>query len=314
MTLPTQWLRVARADADDAAIREAAHLLREGGIVAFPTETVYGLGAIASNGAAVRKVFAAKGRPASVPLIIHVRDVEQARKYVKAVPNTALALAKAHWPGPLTLVLDRADGVPDDVSAGGPTVGVRVPNHPVALALLDVLGEGIAAPSANLYDRLPPVRAEHVMDGLAGRIDAVLDAGRCPGGLESTVLDARSEPVLVLRRGMVATDRLGVPAVDMATEARPREGGWIRVGEAADYPAWASEHVGQALGHVAMSDAASGRVMPLDAQSYAQEMYDVLHELWACGCVKVWVDAPPRGGCWDSIWDRLVRLSGVSRS
>jgi L-threonylcarbamoyladenylate synthase len=308
----TRWLRVERAEVGDAAIQEAARLLREGKIVAFPTETVYGLGASVGNERAVRAIFEAKGRPAAVPLIVHVRGLEQARRYVTAMPEGVVGTVRDHWPGPLTVVLDRSGQVPDAVTAGGGTVGVRVPDHPVALALIEVAGEGIAAPSANLYERLPPVRAEHVMDGLAGRIDAVLDGGRCPGGLESTVVDVRETPVVVLRRGAVDAVRLGVPVREKVVAAPWREGGWIRVGDASDFGGWVGSLGGAKVGRLGQVGGVGVRGMPVDVRSYAREMYDVLHELWGEGCARVWVDAPPREAEWEPIWDRLARLSGLA--
>src|SRR5262245_49228077 len=166
---------------DDASIARAAAVLRAGGLVALPTETVYGLGASALDAAAVAKIFAAKGRPARNPLIVHVPDVASARALVEDWPETADRLAERFWPGPLTLVLRRRPLVPDAVTAGGPTVAIRVPAHPVALALLHACGFPLAAPSANRSSRLSPTRAEHVLGDLADRIDLVLDAGPTPG-------------------------------------------------------------------------------------------------------------------------------------
>jgi L-threonylcarbamoyladenylate synthase len=312
LTIETRWLRVERAEAGDAAIQEAARLLRGGKIVAFPTETVYGLGAAVGNERAVRAIFAAKGRPAAVPLIVHVCGIEQARRYVTTMPESAVGMMRGHWPGPLTVVLDRCGRVPDAVTAGGGTVGVRAPDHPVALALIEVLGEGIAAPSANLYERLPSVRAEHVMSGMAGRIDAVLDGGRCPGGLESTVVDARETPAVVLRRGAVDPVVLGVPVREEVAVASWKQGGWIRVGDASDFEGWVGSLGGAKVGRLGRGAGVGVRGMPADARSYAREMYDALHELWGEGCARVWVDAPPREAEWEPIWDRLARLSGLS--
>ena len=311
--MKTRVLPVLHAVPDDASIVEASHVLRDGGLVAFPTETVYGLGAVAGNELAVRKIFEAKGRPSAIPLIVHALSIEHARTYFAVTTDAAIAIARAHWPGPVTLVLDRSKLVPDAVTAGGETVGVRVPDHPVALALIEALGDAIAAPSANPHDRLPPVRAQHVIDGLSGRIDVVLDGGRCPGGLESTVVDARTVPVIVKRRGAVETESLGVAALQVPSDrTEPVEEGWLRVGDAIDFPVWASENAGVKVGHV--DRAVFGRVSTDDARTYAMEMYDALHELWADGCERVWVDAPPRGRSWDSIWDRLTRLSRLIKS
>lgn len=305
----TERLTVCRADASDPAIRRAAELLRDGKLVAFPTETVYGLGARASDESAARSIFAAKGRPASVPLIVHVADYAQALTYVSEAPEVASQLARAHWPGSLTLVMSRAAHVPDAVTGGGATVGLRAPSHPVALALIDALGEGIAAPSANLYDRIPPVRARHVLAGLDGRIDAVLDGGRCPGGLESTVLDVRVEPPRVVRRGAVPGSALGLEPGYAAERVavRAEEGRWLCVGEADAFAAWAESQPGP-FARVAHSSGVEARLLPADPGGYASEMYDLLHEIWSEGIERVWLDAPPRGEEWEPIWDRLARL------
>ena len=176
-------------------------MLRRGGLVAFPTETVYGLGANALDAEAVRHIFAAKGRPATNPVIVHVAEIARVREVVADWPPLAERLAGRFWPGPLTLVLPRHPALPALVTAGGPTVAVRVPLHPVALALLRAAVVPVAAPSANRSTRLSPTRAEHVLAGLAGRIDLLLDGGPASGGLESTVLDVTTVPPRLLRRG-----------------------------------------------------------------------------------------------------------------
>jgi L-threonylcarbamoyladenylate synthase len=196
-------------------IAEAAACLRGGGLVAFPSETVYGLGVSALDAAAVRRLFAAKGRPADDPLIVHVVGVRDIAPLVTAVPATVDALAARFWPGPLTIVLPRSPRVPDDVTAGLDTVAVRVPSHPVAQALLRAAGIPIAAPSANLFSRPSPTRAAHVIDDLDGRIDMVLDGGSTSVGVESTVLDLSGNVPTVLRPGAVTLDMLRslLPAV-----------------------------------------------------------------------------------------------------
>src|SRR5262249_34135404 len=168
------------------AITGAARLLRAGGLVAFPTETVYGLGANALDASAVARIFAAKGRPANNPLIVHVAEADEARQVAADWPEAAARLAERFWPGPLTLVLPKRAIVPDAVTANGPTLAVRVPAHPVAQALLRAAGVPVAAPSANRSTELSPTRAEHVLRGLDGRIDVLLDGGPTAGGIEST--------------------------------------------------------------------------------------------------------------------------------
>ena len=183
-------------------------MLRGGGLAAFPTETVYGLGANALDAAAVARIFAAKGRPANNPLIVHLADAAQVREIAADWPESASRLAERFWPGPLTLVLPRRDIVPDIVTARGPTVAVRVPAHPVAQALLRAAALPLAAPSANRSTELSPTRAEHVLRGLEGRIDLLLDGGPTAGGIESTVLDVTIMPPRLLRPGLIGVAQL----------------------------------------------------------------------------------------------------------
>lgn len=189
-------------------IRRAAAVLSAGGLVAFPTETVYGLGANALDPAAVARIFAAKGRPADDPLIVHVLDVGALGPLVTGVPDVARRLAEAFWPGPLTLVLPRSDIVPSAVTAGLDTLAVRAPSHPVARALIQAAGTPVAAPSANPFGRTSPTSAAHVVTDLGGRVDLVLDGGACPIGVESTVVDCTSDPPRVLRHGGVPIEAL----------------------------------------------------------------------------------------------------------
>jgi L-threonylcarbamoyladenylate synthase len=193
---------------DPQAIKRAATILREGGLVAFPTETVYGLGAHALDSQAVRKIFAAKDRPDWDPLIVHVRDLAMAHPLMKRLLPQFELLASRFWPGPLTLVVDKADRVPDVVTARHSTVALRMPWHPVAAALLETAGLPIAAPSANRFGRPSPTRAEHVVEDLADRVDLILDAGPTPLGLESTVVDLTQSPPSILRPGGVSREEL----------------------------------------------------------------------------------------------------------
>lgn len=316
----TSVLDASSGDARVESIRAAAGVLREGGLVAFPTETVYGLGAAASNDLAVRGIFEAKGRPSGVPLIVHVTDISLASRYVKNLPRAAYVLAERYWPGPLTFVLPRAEAVSLSIAGGGATVAVRAPAHDVARALMVELGEGIAAPSANRYNDLPPVRAEHVMRGLGGSIDCVLDAGRCPGGLESTVLDLTTQPARVLRRGAVSIESLreAIEVEDAGpASAAPHtiEGAWLSVvqGDRLVAAASVAERVGvlsrECDGLVQGERGGVVRRMPLDAAGYAAELYDALHELRDAGCERVWVEALPAAPGWDAMRDRLVRLA-----
>jgi L-threonylcarbamoyladenylate synthase len=200
----------ARLDSAEAeqALDCAAQILRAGGLVALPTETVYGLGANALDAAAVERIFAAKQRPSWDPIIVHIADEAMLDGLVERVPDAARKLMKDYWPGPLTLLLPRSSAVPDVVTAGRPLVGVRMPAHPVALALIRRAGVPIAAPSANLFSHISPTTAQHVLADLDGRIDAVVDAGPSEHGVESTVLDPCQSPMIIYRPGAVTSEQI----------------------------------------------------------------------------------------------------------
>jgi L-threonylcarbamoyladenylate synthase len=214
----------------EAALDQAAQILRAGGLVALPTETVYGLGANALDAAAVNRIFTAKQRPSWDPIIVHISDEAMLEGLVEQVPEAARKLMKAFWPGPLTLLLPRTAAVPDVVTAGRPLVGVRMPAHPVALELIRRAGVPVAAPSANLFGHISPTTAAHVLADLDGRIDAVLDAGPTEHGVESTVLDPCQTPMVIYRPGAVTSDQIREIAGAVETyrdsgvpQARPRE-------------------------------------------------------------------------------------------
>ena len=207
MKVKTLRLVVDPANVETAGAQEmlerAAAILRGGGLVALPTETVYGLGANALDRAAVERIFAAKSRPAWDPIIVHIASEAMLEGLVEEVPTAARRLMEHFWPGPLTLLLRRAPAVPDVVTAGRPLVGVRMPAHPVALGLIRRAGVPVAAPSANRFGHISPTTAQHVLDDLDGRIDAILDAGPSPRGVESTVLDPSATPMVIYRPGAV---------------------------------------------------------------------------------------------------------------
>ena len=190
------------------AVERAAMLLRAGKLVAIPTETVYGLGADALDGEAVAGIFAAKGRPADHPLIVHLPDAEHLPHWAASIPKEAVALARAFWPGPLTLILRRAPDVPDVVTGGQDTVGLRVPDHPVALAVLRAFDSGIAAPSANRFGRISPTTAAHVHEELGDRVAMILDGGPCAVGIESTILDLSRDRPAILRPGAISAEQI----------------------------------------------------------------------------------------------------------
>jgi L-threonylcarbamoyladenylate synthase len=204
----TDVIRVVADNPDPAAIARAAECLRTGGLVAFPTETVYGLGVNALSRPAVQRLFAAKRRPATDSLIVHVSAIDSLAPLVMRVPEQARVLARHFWPGPLTLVLIRSAQIPDEVTAGLPSVAVRVPLHPVARALIEAAAVPVAAPSANLFSRPSPTEASHVLADLDGRIDLIVDAGSTTIGVESTVLDLTTDPPKILRPGAVTIEML----------------------------------------------------------------------------------------------------------
>ncbi|HKI32701.1 MAG TPA: L-threonylcarbamoyladenylate synthase [Gemmataceae bacterium] len=320
------------ADPPDAgAIARAAAVLRAGGLVAFPTETVYGLGASALDADAVARIFAAKGRPSNNPLIVHVADIPDVGRVAADWPGSAARLAERFWPGPLTLVLPKRPDLPDAVTAGGPTVAVRVPAHPVALALIRAAGVPIAAPSANRSGYISPTRAEHVLSGLDGRIDMVLDAGQVPGGIESTVLDLTSHPPRLLRPGLVSPAEIesiigpvarpasrGEPSASplpspgmLARHYAPRtplelaEDGGARVEEL--------RRAGLRVGWLAFGATELAGVtvvqMPCDPDGYAARLYAALHALDGAGVARIIVSRPPESDEWLAVRDRLRRAA-----
>lgn len=325
---------------DAATIARAAAVLRAGGLVAFPTETVYGLGANALDAAAVRRIFEAKGRPARNPLIVHIAEASEALRVVAAWPETAARLAERFWPGPLTLVLPRRSEVPDVVTGGGATVAVRVPAHPVAQALLRAAGVPVAAPSANRSTRLSPTRAEHILHELGGRIDLILDGGPTPGGIESTVLDVMTVPPRLLRPGLVEAAALETIVGRLAplppTPSQNQRGGdaplpspgmlerhyaprtpleCIEMGgrERAEALAGAGQRVAWVTCGAAPADAGGAgtmiRELPPDPIGYAAQLYAVLHQLDAAGLDCIVVSLPPDTAEWLAVRDRLLRAS-----
>jgi L-threonylcarbamoyladenylate synthase len=323
-----------RLDGEDPQdVAAAAELLRGGGLVAFPTETVYGLGADGRSGAAVARIFAAKGRPADNPLILHVADFDAAAAlWATDAERLARAqgLAEAFWPGPLTLVLPKAAGVPDAVTAGQDTVAVRVPDHPVALALLRAFGGPLAAPSANRSGRPSPTTAAHVLATLDGRIDAVLDGGPTAVGVESTVLALDGARPRVLRPGDVTAAQLapllpdldtGAPAeADLARSPGLRHRHYAPAGVAlrlADAGAIAAAWDGPAAILCRAETAArcgGAREAPLEAlpddpAGFARGLYAALHRLETSGAAQALAECPPEGPAWGAVRDRLRRAA-----
>ncbi|MBI1895576.1 MAG: threonylcarbamoyl-AMP synthase [Acidobacteria bacterium] len=302
-----------------AQIGEAARVLRAGGLVVFPTETVYGLGANALDAAAVDRIYEVKGRPANSPLIVHVASVDMAGELVADWPDTAAALAREFWPGPLTLVLPKSAKVPDRVTAGLPTVAIRLPRHPVARRLIECAGLPIAAPSANPFARLSPTTAAHVREMLAGKADMILDAGPAEVGIESTVLSLAGGKAVLLRPGMVSQQEIErvtgpVTAGGEVVGGHPSPGMHER--HYSPCTPLVVVAAGQAPpGRVAYlwwsrpADAARAVRMPVSAAAYGAEFYRVLHELDREGWDLIAVETLPEGPEWAGIADRLRRAA-----
>jgi L-threonylcarbamoyladenylate synthase len=328
----TEVLRADPVFPDAGTIARAAEVLRGGGLVAFPTETVYGLGANALDARAVAGIFAAKGRPPHNPLIVHVDGVEHALPLVREWPDTARRLAERFWPGPLTLVLPGAEVVAEAVTAGGPTVALRVPAHPAALALLRVAELPLAAPSANRSSQVSPTTAEHVLRGLDGRIELVLDAGPTTGGIESTVLDLASDPPRLLRPGPIAPSAIEeiIGPIDRAPRAAgelalPSPGMLNRhyapsaVLECVEKPAWPHVRLllekGLRVGWLTFENVELVRdrlvvlQMSRRPDEFAAQLYAALHQLDALGVARIIADWPPDTENWLAVRDRLRRAS-----
>jgi len=289
---------------DPVLIARAAELLRAGRLVAFPTETVYGLGANALDAEAVKRIFQAKGRPYSSPLIVHVGSIDAARELAADWPDTAEKLARAFWPGPLTIIVPKSASVPDVVTAGLPSVGLRMPAHPVAHALIEAAGVPVAAPSANRFTQLSPTTAEHVRESLGDRVDLILDGGACEVGIESTVISLAGARPRILRPGMISQTLI--------------EGviGPVEVGGGAESPGQHPKHYSPRTRLILGDSPKEGRGarldfsnMPPGAAAYAERLYGVLHELDAAGYDWISVEMPPDTPEWAGVRDRLTRAA-----
>ncbi|HHH29584.1 MAG TPA: threonylcarbamoyl-AMP synthase [Polyangiaceae bacterium] len=313
---------------DEATLARAAAILRRGGLVAFPTETVYGLGANAVDPAAVAQLYEAKGRPAKNPLIVHVADSPHARRIVDAWPSHAEALAERFWPGPLTLVLPRPPHIPDIVTAGLDTVAIRAPNHPVAQRLIEVSGLPLAAPSANRSGMISPTQAEHVAKSLGERVELILDAGPTAIGIESTVVGL--SPPRLLRRGHIRRDEVEAvvgPVLDLTKpasegsdpDAPPSPGMMLRhyapeaevvVVAAGDTAALATAMTPGtgALLRTLTHDGDHVEILPDDPAGFAQGLYAAMHRLDAC-CSRLVIEAVPEDDGWAAVRDRIERAA-----
>jgi L-threonylcarbamoyladenylate synthase len=314
-----------------AGLAAAAQALRAGGVVAFPTETVYGLGADAGNSEAVARVYALKGRPRSHPLIVHIASAADLPRWAREIPAAAQALAARYWPGPLTLVLPRAVGVSDAVTGGQDTVALRVPAHPVARALLAAFGRAIAAPSANRYGHVSPTRASHGREEFGGDVPAVLDGGDCEVGLESTIVACLEGRVTLLRPGTITLSDLAAVVGEVqaaAVGAAPRTPGStpahyaprtpLTLLPASELAAAAIEQVagGERVGVLALAPRPGAPLAGLhwvdagtDPLRYGHDLYAHLRDLDHAECARLLVQMLPPGEAWDAPRDRLQRAA-----
>lgn len=328
-----QIVAVDPAAPDAEVMARAASVIRRGGLVGMPTETVYGLAGNALDPAAVARIYSTKGRPQHSPLIVHVASAEEARALASEWPAMAQALAERFWPGPLTLIVRRRAHVPDAVTAGLDTFGVRVPDHPVALALIRASHTPIAAPSANKFTEVSPVTAQQVANGLGDAVELILDAGRSAVGIESTVVDVSGGRPVVLRPGMISrADIEGVvgPTVRRLT---PTRGNVVHrsPGQSARHYAPRARvqliETAKLLAAVAAADAARTgvilcetasvpgttlafvRALGTEPKRYGAGLYDALHAADAADCEALLVEQPPDTAAWDAIRDRLSRAA-----
>lgn len=333
--LRARLVQVDAADPDPARLADAAAALADGKLVAFPTETVYGLGANALNPAAIGRIYAAKGRPPTNPLIVHIADLDAITRVVADFPPIARQLADAFWPGPLTLILPRNEAIAPAVSAGLDTVAVRMPAHPVARALIRLAGVPVAAPSANRYTHVSPTRAAHVLEGLGDALDFVVDAGPTSVGLESTVLSLVDAPPTILRPGMITRAQLAEVVPDVAYAAQHT----VDEAHQRPSPGMAKKHYAPRA-HLQVFDGPLASLNLLDADEkvglilldspeagapatiagpvlilgtrpaqFAHGLYDALHKLDQLGCTRILVERPPAGEAWRAVHDRLARAA-----
>ena len=319
-----------------ALIEQAAAVLRRGGLVAFPTETVYGLGADATNPTAVARIFSAKGRPATNPLIIHVADAAVAQRYAAHWPEAATRLARRFWPGPLTIVLPKRPIIVDGATAGLGTLGLRCPDHPLALALLRAFDGPVAAPSANRSTRVSPTTAQHVRDELGDAVDLVLDGGACAVGIESTVLDLAGDTPTILRPGAVTAEMIegeigpvrllaGSKHVSQAASSpgqhaihySPTTPAYrFELSDAERVIEWCGGRMAEPFAVLALCSASAipahaGRTieMPADPAEYARILYATLRSLDDLALRAILIELPPAAPEWLALRDRLARAA-----
>jgi L-threonylcarbamoyladenylate synthase len=294
-------------------IDRAVEILRKGGLVAFATETVYGLGADATDPSAVQKIFAVKGRPSTNPLICHVADAEIAKRYAAAWPSAATKLTERFWPGPLTIVLPKTMEIVPEVTAGLDTVGLRAPNHPLTLELLRAFDKPLAGPSANKSTHVSPTTAEHVRHEFGPEVDLILDGGACEVGIESTVLSLACDPPTILRPGGLSREQIEtiIGPVEMHSTLAEvtiaaRAPGQHRVHYAPRTPTYRFEPSQRHQLDLTDADVLS---VDADAEAYARQLYSRLRELDSRGLRAMYVEMPPDTPQWAAVRDRLLRAT-----
>jgi L-threonylcarbamoyladenylate synthase len=290
-------------------LSRAAELIRAGELVAFPTETVYGLGANALDPAAIEKIYLAKGRPPSSPLIVHVSSIEMARQLVREWPERAEKLARRFWPGPLTLVLPKQPHVPDRLTAGLDTVGVRMPAHPMALELIREAGVPIAAPSANRFTELSPTTAQHVRDSLGSHIAMIFDGGPTTIGIESTVLSLAGPDAVLLRPGMVTRQEIEAVIGPVQVPGQAPEGPHASPGLHRRHYSPKTPLILIEAGKLPSRGRGICIPMPADPREYAAVLYQKLHDADSQGWDWIAIEQPPSGDEWAAIRDRLERAA-----
>lgn len=308
-------------------VDQAVSILQRGGLVGFPTETVYGLGADAQNADAVAKIFSVKQRPKQHSLIVHIADIEAMSKWARTIPEDALRLAEHFWPGPLTLILPKQAHVLDLVTANQDSIGLRIPNHPLALSLLKAFGGGVAAPSANKFTHISPTSAQAVIDELGDKVDAVIEGGACAVGVESTIIDFTQAVPRLLRPGMIKVSELSevigkeilfaeptmtakAPGQHFVHYAPRTPTCLIATDDIANQVANTTKPIALLCHSQLQFPQVSIIAMPNNANAYAHSLYHTLRELDQGNYAEIWIETPPQSHDWDAINDRVGKACG----
>lgn len=303
------------------AISNAVAALRRGELVGMPTETVYGLAADARNPAAIARIFALKGRPAEHPVIVHLSDSEHMRAWAKEIPDYAWQLANEFWPGPMTLILQKLPGVLDQITGGQDSVGLRVPNHALALKLLAEFDDGLAAPSANRFGHISPTTAQHVRDEFGAELELILDGGAAQVGIESTIIDARTPELRILRPGAITAEQIAhLTGASLCTKHAPstlRVSGALKshyaprtrteLRDRAELDVFTGTGASLVLSIATLPALHDGIALSANPAEYASTLYAALRALDARSAAQILIERPPKTAEWAAIWDRISR-------